>query len=255
MNTTIYYFSGTGNSLKISKDLSSAIDNCKIIRVAHNTLHITADEQSDRIGFIFPVYFRGLPHMMENFIKNLRINANTYFFAVANFGGYAALTFEQINEILKNKGARLNANFSVPMPGNMWFMYYPHPKKDFEDRVREEPNICLDIANKINSNFENDLPLVENPEKEQKMYNDFIPNNTDENFWTNAKCIGCSICAKVCPAENIEIINGRPLWKHQCEQCLACLHWCPNGSIEYKRDSLDRERYHNPYIDAKELFS
>ena len=73
MNTTIYYFSGTGNSLKIAKDLSSFIDNSQIIRIAYNTLHITSDEKSGRIGFVFPVYFRGLPRMMEKFIKNLKI--------------------------------------------------------------------------------------------------------------------------------------------------------------------------------------
>jgi len=31
---TIYYFSGTGNSLKIARDLSEKLDRCEIIPIA-----------------------------------------------------------------------------------------------------------------------------------------------------------------------------------------------------------------------------
>lgn len=252
--TTIYYFSGTGNSLKIAKDLSNTIDDCKIIRITSSTLNLSTNRISNKIGFVFPVYYRGIPHMLREFVKKIQVNKNTYFFAVANFGGYAALTFEQLDKLLKDKGAYLNANFSVPMPGNMWFMYYPHPKKDFENRIRDEKKLCMDIAAKINKNFQNNLPDIENIKAEKKLYMDFQPSNNDENFWVNDHCTGCSICSKVCPAQNIKSINNKPAWQHHCEQCLACLHWCPVAAIEYKSDSIKKERYHNPLINIREMF-
>ncbi|WP_407935036.1 MULTISPECIES: hypothetical protein [Clostridium] len=46
MSTTIYYFSGTSNSLKI--------------------------------GFVFPVYYMGLPRLVTEFIKTLEVNPKTY---------------------------------------------------------------------------------------------------------------------------------------------------------------------------------
>lgn len=254
VNTTIYYFSGTGNSLKIAEDLSTNMRDSKIVRVAYNTLHITADEDSAKIGFVFPVYFRGLPRMLEGFIKKLKVNSNAYFFAVANFGSSAALSFQQIDGILKEKGARLNANFSVFMPGNMWFMYYPHPEKDFSERIEEEPGRCKIIAGKINCKSENPLPILEKLEEDKKMYNAFIPSTVSNNFWVNEKCTGCAVCSKVCPAKNVYFIDGRPVWKENCEQCLACLHWCPMGAIEYKQDSIGRKRYHNPLIHSRKMF-
>jgi len=54
---------------------------------------INIDTESDKIGFVFPVYFRGLPHMVKKFVGDLKTNKNTYFFAVANYGSYAALSF------------------------------------------------------------------------------------------------------------------------------------------------------------------
>ena len=253
MKTTIYYFTGTGNSFKIAKDLSENIENSEIKRICLSNLKIPK-ATSERIGFVFPVYYRGLPKMVESFIKNLDIESTKYLFAVANFGSYAALTFQQINKILKSKGKTLSANFSIEMPGNMWFMYYPHPKEDFINRMDNELHIARKVARNINNNFINDIPNVLNKEKEEEMYEDFKPHHIDENFWTSQRCNGCGTCTRVCPAENIKMIDEKPCWKHQCEQCLACIHLCPQEAIEFKEDSINKERYKNVHVKLKELF-
>lgn len=252
MKTTIYYFTGTGNSLKIAKDLRKSISNCELRRICRHNMEITKDI-SERIGFVFPVYYRGLPKMMGNFIKNLDVKAGTYFFAVANFGSYAALTFEQIDNILRSKGKSLSANFSIEMPGNMWFMYYPHSKEDYVNRMKKEPFIAREVATKINNEFTNDIEFVPNKEQEEKMYEEFKPEHIDENFWTSSRCNGCGTCSKVCPAENIDIVDEKPFWKHHCEQCLACIHLCPQTAIEFKQDSINKERYKNVYVKLNEL--
>ena len=254
MSTNIYYFSGTGNSLKIAKDLNNNLQDSKIIRICEANKELTSDIFSEKIGFIFPVYYRGLPHMVESFIKNLEVNPKTYFFAIANFGSYAALTFQQIDKLLMYKGTTLSANFSIAMPGNMWFMYYPHSKEDFTNRINDQNAKTVNIAKNIRNNIKTEIVFVKDSVSEEKMYLDFNPNDTVENFWTDCKCTGCGICSKVCPAKNIEIINNKPLWKNHCEQCLACLHWCPTEAIQYKNDSLNKKRYHNPFINVQELF-
>lgn len=254
MNTTIYYFTGTGNSLKIAKDLKNELKESKLVQICEDNSEIRRDKESDKIGFVFPVYYRGLPHMVKKFVENLQISEKTYFFAVASFGSYEALAFEQLNNILISKGVKLSSVFGIPMPGSMWFMYYPHPKQDYIDRINSQKEITLKIAKEINDKTVIRFNDVPNRISEQKMYDEFKPNNIDENYWTDEKCNGCGICSKVCPANNIEIVDKKPMWKHKCEQCLACLHWCPNESIQYKQDSLNKERYHNPHIKVDELF-
>lgn len=254
MSTSIYYFTGTGNSLKIAKDLRGELKDTKLVRICKNNMQIKSDTESDKIGFVFPVYYRGLPYMVRKFVENLEINKNTYFFAVANYGSYAALSFEQLNNILMDKSAKLSAVFGIPMPGNMWFMYYPHPKQDVIDRINAEKERAINIAKKISNRDIIQMEDIKNKDSEEKIYNNFQPNDIDQDFWANEKCNGCGVCSKVCPANNIRIIDKKPVWRHQCEECLACIHWCPKQSIEYKNDSLNKERYNHPDIKVQELF-
>jgi ferredoxin len=53
----------------------------------------------------------------------------------------------------------------------------------------------------------------------------------DRTFRVSGACTGCGICVKVCPVQNIEMVNGKPQWLHHCENCTACFHWCPTQAI------------------------
>jgi len=32
---------------------------------------------------------------------------------------------------------------------------------------------------------------------------------------------------RVCPVNNIEMVDKKPVWQNRCESCLACINWCP----------------------------
>jgi ferredoxin len=53
----------------------------------------------------------------------------------------------------------------------------------------------------------------------------------DKSFAANERCTGCGTCAEVCPAGNIKLEDGRPVWLGHCENCLACFNWCPKKAI------------------------
>lgn len=78
MGTTIYYFTGTGNSLKVAKDLSSALDEVKLVQISKNNIEDIDSDLSEKIGFVYPVYFLGLPTMFKSFLEKLQINKNAY---------------------------------------------------------------------------------------------------------------------------------------------------------------------------------
>jgi 2-oxoacid:acceptor oxidoreductase delta subunit (pyruvate/2-ketoisovalerate family) len=55
------------------------------------------------------------------------------------------------------------------------------------------------------------------------------------------KCIGCSLCAKLCPEGCIEMININNKLKPQtdydyCKGCGLCAHECPVKVIDMKED-------------------
>jgi len=53
----------------------------------------------------------------------------------------------------------------------------------------------------------------------------------DKSFFADEKCTGCRICAKICPAQNIGLVKEKPQWEHHCEQCFACIQWCPENQF------------------------
>jgi ferredoxin len=87
------------------------------------------------------------------------------------------------------------------------------------------------------------------------LYHISIPHfpKMDKAFWSDSHCNHCGICRSVCPAGNIELKDGKPVWNHQCEQCLACIQWCPKQSIQYGKKTQGRKRYTNPSVSLKEL--
>ncbi|MBL4933223.1 EFR1 family ferrodoxin [Clostridium paridis] len=254
MSTTIYYFSGTGNSLKVSKAVKEGLGDANLIQITKDNLSITKDISSDKIGFVFPIYFTGVPLMVKKFVENLEVNKSAYIFAIATFGGTTTIALNQIEDILNKKGASLSAGFTVRMPGNYQVMYDAYSKEVQEERFKVADEQIINIVDSIKKNEQTKVKV--NGVKiafGRLAYKTFKPNNMDKNFWVTEKCNGCSTCSKVCPANNIKMVEGKPEWQHNCEVCLACMQWCPQKSIQYKKNTLKRGRYHHPDIKVNEL--
>jgi Pyruvate/2-oxoacid:ferredoxin oxidoreductase delta subunit len=49
--------------------------------------------------------------------------------------------------------------------------------------------------------------------------------------------------------------NGKPIWQHRCEQCFACLQWCPEESIQYGKKTQKKKRYHHPEIKLSDMLA
>ena len=55
------------------------------------------------------------------------------------------------------------------------------------------------------------------------------------------QCIGCGLCAKMCPPQSLKIVNGKPEFHlDQCIRCCCCQEHCPKGAIEFKTNILLR---------------
>ena len=60
MNTRIYYFSGTGNSLHTARSIASQLGGAEIISVRSDAQSVPADD-AEVIGFVCPVYEWDIP--------------------------------------------------------------------------------------------------------------------------------------------------------------------------------------------------
>jgi ferredoxin len=238
MKTTLFYFSGTGNSLAVARDLAAALGETEIVRMDRVAVDVPVDLSADRIGFVFPVYMWGLPLIVARFLRRIRDAQDRYYFAVATYGGSPGATLRQAAAVLSENGNTLAAGFAVRMPGNytpMYGAFAPKKQQKFFDKekaripeiaaaVREGKQVAPEVSN----------PLV-NWLLSKHFYSFAAPHipEMDKSFWVEDKCTGCGTCAKACPAGNIVMEKGRPSWQHRCEQCMACLQWCPECALQY----------------------
>ena len=118
MNTQIFYFSGTGNSLSIAQKLSERLPNSEVVPIVSSYKNGVKEIDAETVGFIFPVHAFSLPKLVEEFIKSLSFKTDTYIFAMATRGGSCCRVFEEINKILSQKGFSLHSYSFVEMPNN-----------------------------------------------------------------------------------------------------------------------------------------
>lgn len=56
-----------------------------------------------------------------------------------------------------------------------------------------------------------------------------------------AKCVGCTLCAQICPAKAIIMHRGRPnIDRSKCIRCFCCQEFCPQGAMEVRRTPVAR---------------
>lgn len=120
MKTTLFYFSGTGNSLKVAKDLAGELGDTELIPIA-KAIDKELALSADRIGIIFPVYMWGMPLIVNRFVQKIR--TDKYVFAITTCGSFAAGTLLRTANYLKANGVKLSAGFVIVMPGNYIPMY------------------------------------------------------------------------------------------------------------------------------------
>lgn len=255
--TNIYYLTGTGNSLKIAKDLRQKIGDCELHSM---TLPITKIE-GDTVGIIFPVYFARPPVFIQELIDRIKIGDSKYLFLIANGGGLFGAALKILQAQLHSKGLTVHAGFLIGMPGN-------HPKiasmqkKTAEMHYAREKKRIGEISgflvNKLSSNVETNMgPLGRffSHIGFRSPYNLSQAHRLDEAFRVTDRCIGCGTCERVCRVGNIRraTVTGKPEWQHQCINCAACYHHCPQEAIEFSGVKHQMKRYRHPEVALEEI--
>lgn len=255
MGSTIYYFSATGNSLAIARQMAKRLGDCSLQSMAAEPPEGPVGGLGQSIGFVFPVFYIGLPRLVKRFAERLQILEGTYCFAFATFGGMAVDTLGMLEDVLKEKGAHLSYAAGTKMPGN-YVIEYPAAAPDevqklLKDAIDQADAAAGAIAQGKAQPVERHARLLSGMANRLFLYKGVA--KWDEKFHTTDRCTSCGLCAKVCPVGNIRIEDGRPHWQHHCERCVACIQWCPFEAIEYGKATAGRRRYRNPDITAEDI--
>lgn len=252
MRNRIYFFTGTGNSLRIAEKIAGQVQDCEIVAVKYN-MEVEIPEGCDRIGFVFPVYFQGLPRILAEFLGRAKFpeQGDTYYFAIATYGGMSGNAVAQIQKLLHSKNVNLNYGKNLKMFSNYVVLYNMSQKveKITERSEIKGSSIALEIQQKKTSRIPAFHRIVDRYYRKQIGH----VSDADFNFKVSKECISCGKCAAVCASRNITMREGRPEFRHHCNQCMGCIQFCPERAINYKTATQNRRRYVHPKVDFQEL--
>ncbi|MGL5379641.1 EFR1 family ferrodoxin [Clostridium sp.] len=252
----IFYFSSTGNSLYVSKKIKEKIEDTEIVSInkalKENKFDFTNEKE---IGFVFPLHSFGLPIVVREFIKKIRLKEDCYVFAIqVTGGGRSKASFEDINNLLANNNVKLTTIYEVKYVSN----YIRAGRDATKDRAKE-------AFYKAEAEIEKIIPKIKDKENNSKNIRGEISHKLIHKMWMNLykskdkgfnvddSCIGCSICERICPTNNIKLVDKTPMWNGQCVDCMACINNCPKNSINIGKKTQKKSRYRNSEIKLEEL--
>jgi ferredoxin len=258
MKTIIYYFTGTGNSLVAAKSICTHLGDCELVSIASlSAAQGVINAGTDRVGIVCPVYDLGLPSIVAEFVQRLDVSQSAYCFGVLTMGGFGASALHQLDDLVFAHSKRhLDAAFAVRMVGNCVPLYDPAKGEKRDKLLADADTRFSEIACSI------DKGLIVRPGftfisafLKRIMYDGFIRkiHDADKNFIADEKCTSCGTCAAVCPVKNIDMVKEKPVWKHHCELCCACIHFCPVAAIQYGPKTKKRGRYKNPSVTVADM--
>ena len=79
----IYYFSGTGNSLHVTRELSRSFPDSSLIPIMGLLNAKKIESKADTVGLVFPIHAFTFPWPVKCFLERVNFEKPSYKFAIA----------------------------------------------------------------------------------------------------------------------------------------------------------------------------
>lgn len=258
-NLLIIYYSGTGNSKRVSEWIEEVALGRKLkihISSFHqfNPENIADFKGNTLIGFFSATHGFNMPHSMLGFLLRFRLlKGSDVFIGNTRAGmklwklflpGLSGIAMYFPALMLFFKGYKVRAMYPVDLPSN-WISLHPGLRRKVIDSMAEHcENLTKRFAAKV-------------LEGKKVFLRSFVLLPLDvlvaplaigyyfigryilaKTFIANYQCNNCGICMEQCPTKSIILAHNRPYWKFSCESCMKCMNYCPERAIETAHSML-----------------
>lgn len=247
MRMIVLYFSGTGNSKFIARQFAKKMD-AECHSIEEKTDFKKLFDMADTVAVVYPVYGSCVPRIMREFVDlymdEFKEKKLIIFCTQMVFSGDGARAFARL---IPNCEEHILYAEHCKMPNNICnFPLFPMTKKELtgkpEKAVKRLDRVCNNIRKgvikkrgwNIFSTFLGKTQNVAYPKIEEKARHSFHADDT---------CIKCGLCVRICPMDNLEIVNGQVIQKDNCTICYRCVNACPKQAATVYLKAKPKRQY------------
>lgn len=244
----VFYFTATGNSLFIAKQLSDSP-----LSIPQELKKTDLTYEADEIGFVFPDYAAAVPVIVREFVEKARFKAS-YIFSVITFGNASVNVAEWWNDWAKAKGLHNNYINTILMVDSYLPVFDMNEQIKIDKKTDENmAGIIGDISGHKDFIAPSEMGWF-TKEMLQGMQDMHFSQKSEQLIKLDAdKCIQCTTCTEVCPRGNFSLASGELQISGKCEFCLACVQNCPQHALSLERERNKEARYRHPDISLNEI--
>jgi len=248
----IFYFTSTGNSLHVAKEIQKRIGG-ELISIPKALKEEKLEFTGDKIGIVYPCYAWYAPNIVREFIEKKNIKGR-YNFSVMTYGNMSLGGVKVFKKLCKKNGIELNYGNELLMVDNYLPMFDidRQMEKLGEKGIPENlSKIIEDIHREVESIKESGV-LAEFASGQVYKLIEGSHNKIPRKFRIEETCTRCEVCIKVCPVANIKPKEKGLEFSDRCIACLACTNNCPTNSIRMTNEK-SKTRFRNKNIKLSEI--
>lgn len=251
----IFCFSGTGNSRYIAKIIAEEtgdeiVDlNVKIKKDDHSPVSVNGDAI-----VVTPTYAWRIPRIVSGWLSATELSGAERVWFVMDCGGEIGNAAKYNRLLAEEKNLVYMGTAQIVMPENYIAMFDVPEDGEAAKIVKAAKPYIDDVILHIKSGEAFAAPR-------NNLYDRFMSGPVNPIFYrffvkadafrVNGGCVGCGLCAKKCPLNNVRLKDGKPVWGNECTHCMACICYCPKEAVEYGKKSVGKPRYHFERLDVK----
>ena len=232
------YFSGTGNSRYATELFCREYDKDSRVFSIEDDDVFESVKGADLIVFAYPVQFSTVPKIVRDFASdNRELWKNKKVFVIATMGLFSGDGSGMLGRLLESYGAEVIGGLHLKMPDSI------ADEKALKRPLEKNKELVKLAQQKIKESVRQ---MKEgHPTKEgigllyrlagfwgQRAYFGHKTREyTSKLNVDNEKCVGCGKCEKLCPMNNITIVDKKAVSGNRCTMCYRCINKCPKEAI------------------------
>ncbi len=246
MDIAIFFFSSSGNTWRIAKQISDTFNREGVQAKIYDIETITPAElldtlfKNDILGFGYPIFGSDLPLRMQEFLLDLpvlHLTKPVFIFCTqwmfSGDGTSVALEF------LPPSYRTVNWSEHFLMPNNVCISSIRLPYTNNQNKIARKTLKAQTRIDRLVHAILNNRPHKRGFSlistwlglMQRKPFRKYFYQYRNEIGIDSNRCISCNLCVDICPMENF---TRNPIQtKGKCMYCLRCYNFCPESAITF----------------------